>query len=303
MSTAVGWSALWRFMWVSLLFVVCADLANSDQNNDHPPNLVAASFPGQGTALPASDEPAALPVHLGIGAVTPQPDTDVGRDEPVLPAIPIGAFDECALVEECLNEYLWSIYDRTRKIDTIRVSERISWTVKKKKKVRTFSKIITKLVNEDFTWKDPKAAEKFGMTVANYVIGGMDRDFKVKLYHLMRALDEAGFEPGITSGFRDDYRQAIASGTKAASDRSYHGGSLRGGYGRGLAADVVSVKGETRAERWVSSANLWKWIDAKGEQFGIGRPYLDRDAPHVGPTDGEEYVRHRGTRRVALEAK
>ena len=34
-------------------------------------------------------------------------------------------------------------------------------------------------------------------------------------------------------------------GLKAATDRSYHGGSFRGGYGRGLAADVVSVKGRT----------------------------------------------------------
>ena len=37
--------------------------------------------------------------------------------------------------------------------------------------------------------------------------------------------------------------------TKAATDSSYHGGSRRGGYGHGLAADLVSVKGETRAER------------------------------------------------------
>ena len=60
-------------------------------------------------------------------------------------------------------------------------------------------------------------------------------------------MDDAGFLPGITSAFRDDYRQSIASGNKAASDRSYHGGSRRGGYGHGLAADLVSVKGETRA--------------------------------------------------------
>ncbi len=49
--------------------------------------------------------------------------------------------------------------------------------------------------------------------------------------------------PGITSAFRDDYRQSIASGRKAASDSSYHGGSRRGGYGHGIAADLVSVKG------------------------------------------------------------
>src|SRR6478735_8456661 len=52
-------------------------------------------------------------------------------------------------------------------------------------------------------------------------------------HRLMRAAEDAGFAPGITSGFRDDYRQSIASGQKAASDRSFHGGSRRGGYGYG----------------------------------------------------------------------
>ena len=96
--------------------------------------------------------------------------------------------------------------------------------------------------------------------------------------------------PGITSAFRDDYRQSIASGNKAASDSSYHGGSRRGGYGHGLAADLVSVKGATRMERYASSQELWKWIDAREKELGIGRPYLDRDPPHVGPIDGKEFA-------------
>ena len=98
----------------------------------------------------------------------------------------------------------------------------------------------------------------------------------------------------MTSGFRDDYRQSIASGLKASADRSYHGGSFRGGYGHGLAADIVSVKGETRTQRLISSESLWKWIDAHGREFGIGRPYLDKDPAHVAPIDGKEYVAHRG---------
>src|SRR5207253_5154452 len=85
------------------------------------------------------------------------------------------------------------------------------------------------------------------------LIGGMDRNFKLKLFHTLHAAEQAGLSPGITSAFRDDYRQGIATGLKAATDRSYHGGSFRGGYGRGLAADVVSVKGESRAQRWVST--------------------------------------------------
>jgi hypothetical protein len=79
---------------------------------------------------------------------------------------------------------------------------------------------------------------------------------------------------------------------KAATDRSYHGGTFRGGYGHGLAVHVVSVKGETRAERWISSENLWKWIDARGREFGIGRPYLNKDPAHVTPIDGKEYADH-----------
>jgi len=136
------------------------------------------------------------------------------------------------------------------------------------------------------------------MSMPQYVIGGMERSFKLKLYKLMRAADDAGHAPGITSGFRDDYRQSIATGKKAASDSSYHGGSKRGGYGYGLAADVVSTRSETRADRWITTDLLWKWIDENGPQYGIGRPYLDRDPPHIGPIDGKEYVDKRGVKRA-----
>src|SRR3954463_2341201 len=78
--------------------------------------------------------------------------------------------------------------------------------------------------------------------------------------------------------------------TKAATDRSYHGGSLRGGYGHGLAADVVSTLGATRADRRFTTDLLWKWIDEHEAEFSIGRPYLDRDPPHIGPIDGNEYI-------------
>ena len=86
---------------------------------------------------------------------------------------------------------------------------------------------------------------------------------------------DAGFSPGITSGFRDDYRQELAKGNKAAADSSYHGGSRRGGYGHGLAADLVSVKGQTRAERCASSEILWKWINEREKELGVARPYLN----------------------------
>jgi hypothetical protein len=163
----------------------------------------------------------------------------------------------------------------------------------------TVTRSFTRLVDSDFTWKDPKAAERAGMSMMDYVIGGMDRHFKIKLFQTLYAAEAAGLQPGITSAFRDNYRQSIASGLKAASDRSYHGGSLRGGYGHGLAADIVSVNGASRAKRLVSNEVLWKWVDANGKPFGIGRPYLDHDPPHVGPIDGQEYASRRGGAKAA----
>jgi hypothetical protein len=203
---------------------------------------------------------------------------------------PPEATDECLLSQDCIDQYLWSLYKRARKIDTIKVQERF----KVKSRTRRAKSGPSQLVDEDFTWKDPDAAGKKGLSMPVYVIGGMERSVRVKLYRLVRAADDAGFAPGITSGFRDDYRQSIASGQKAATDSSYHGGSRRGGYGHGLAADVVSTKGATRAERWITTDLLWKWIDEHGAQYGIGRPYLDRDPPHIAPTDGKEYIVKRG---------
>jgi hypothetical protein len=233
------------------------------------------------------------PVEAGfkLASVTPS-DANVKPPNVTLPNVsPPQATDECLLSQECIDQYLWSLYERARKIDTVSVQERYQVMVKDKKgKEQTVTKTRTKLVDEDFAWKDPKAAEKMGMSIAVYVIGGMERSFRVKLYRLMRAADDAGLAPGITSGFRDDYRQSIASGHKAATDRSYHGGSLRGGYGHGLAADVVSTVGATRNERRITTELFWKWIDEHEAEFSIGRPYLDRDPPHVGPIDGNEYI-------------
>jgi hypothetical protein len=202
--------------------------------------------------------------------------------------------DECVVEEGCIDQYLWSLYERTPKIDTVKVSEKKKMRVKARGRTRIITKTVTKFVTEDYTWKDPTAAKKAGMSLKDYVIGGMEHGFKLTLYRALRALDDAGLMPGITSAFRDDYRQLLATGYKACPNCSYHGGSRHGGYGHGLAADIVSVKGDSRSERCTSSEELWKWIDKHERDFGIGRPYLDRDPPHVAPIDGKEYADHRG---------
>jgi hypothetical protein len=209
-----------------------------------------------------------------------------------------GTPDECAVTEACIDEYLWSLYERAPKVDVNKVTEQKKETVVKDGKTRTITKTITNFVLGDFTWKDPAAAARANMSIKDYVIGGLDPGFKLKLYHALRAMDDAGLLPGITSGFRDDYRQSIASGNVAASDSSYHGGSRRGGYGHALAADIVSVKGENRVQRNASSEELWRWIDGHEKELGIGRPYLERDPPHVAPIDGKEYAEKRGRTAV-----
>ena len=265
---------------------------------------VAAATPG-GEAAETVSIVAAWPRVLPPRAAPPVQIASLGTPDPVQDdarqmASSIDAVDECLVPEICIDRYLWSLYQRTVKIDTNKVVTRVKATVKRKGKTRTVTKTFTRYVVADFTWKDPAAAEKVGMSLKDYVIGGMDRRFKLKLYRALRAMDDAGLMPGITSAFRDDYRQAIASGNKAASDSSFHGGSRRGGYGYGLAADLVSVKGATRMERFVSSRELWSWIDAREKELGIGRPYLDRDPPHVGPIDGKEYAAKRGRPKAKL---
>ena len=212
------------------------------------------------------------------------------------------AADECMIAEICIDNYLWSLYQRTPKIDTVNVPETKTTLVTRKGRTRAVTTTVTKSVTEDFSWKDAQAAQRAGMSLKDYVIGGMDARFKTVLYHALHALDEMGLAPGITSGFRDDYRQSIATGHKARDDSSYHGGSRHGGYGHGLAADVVSVKGDTRGQHMTGSEELWKWIDANGKDYGVGRPYLDRDAPHVGPIDGVEYASHHGGAAVRVAA-
>ena len=255
-----------------------------------PKSIVEATLTNSSQMLPPETPPVQVATASTPNGVPKDTKDAVNSIEKVL--------DECLVADICIDRYLWALYQRTPKEDTIKVQELRKVTVEKKGKTVTVTKSFTELVGEDFAWKDPKAAEKAHMSMMDYAIGGIDRSFKLKLFHMLHAAEEVGLSPGITSAFRDDYRQSIASGLKAATDRSYHGGSFRGGYRHGLAADVVSVNGGTRTERSISTENLWKWIDAHEKEFGVGRPYLDKDPAHVAPIDGKEYAAHRGTKAL-----
>jgi hypothetical protein len=149
--------------------------------------------------------------------------------------------------QEEVDEYLWQVYQRSP---------------------------IKKDGAGDFTWKDPAAAKRLKMSLKDYVIGGMNKDFREQLYHAGKAMDEAGLNWTILSGFRDDYRQQIAAGIKAATGNSLHGGSrATGGYGDGRAADIVNADGDHSA--------IWRWIDRNGAKYGLSRPMPGYDPAHV----------------------
>jgi hypothetical protein len=126
----------------------------------------------------------------------------------------------------------------------------------------------------DFTWKDPAAAKRMGISLPEYVIGGMDPDFREQLYHAGQAMDAAGIQWSMLSAFRDDYRQGLAKGFKARVGRSLHGGSrATGGHGHGRAVDLTNADGDANI--------VWQWIEANGSKFGLYRPIPGPDPAHV----------------------
>jgi hypothetical protein len=131
----------------------------------------------------------------------------------------------------------------------------------------------------DFTWKDPAAAKRLKMDVCQYVIGGMNPDFREQLYHAGQKMDAAGLKWSMLSAFRDDYRQKIATGYKAHGGNSKHGGSrATRGYGDGQAVDVTAASGPLDP--------ILHWIDNFGRKLGLYRPMPGADPAHVQPTGG-----------------
>jgi hypothetical protein len=169
-----------------------------------------------------------------------------------------------------VDEYLWAVYQR--------------------KPIKSDS-------TGNFTWKDAAAANRLGMSLKTYVIGGMDPDFREQLYHAGHAMDASGIRWSILSAFRDDYRQRLATGFKAHGGNSQHGGSnATGGYGHGRAVDITSTEGDASA--------AWRWIDAHGARFGLGRPMPSADPAHVQPRNSlHDITRQLREARVKLENK
>ena len=131
------------------------------------------------------------------------------------------------------------------------------------------------------------------MSLKDYVIGGMDPSFKLKLHRALRTMDNAGLMPGITSAFATTtaiYRKRQQGCERQLISWRKPPRRLRP---RSCGRSRKRQRGH-RFQRYASSQELWKWIDAHEKELGIGRPYLDRDPPHVAPLDGADYAAKRG---------
>jgi hypothetical protein len=152
-----------------------------------------------------------------------------------------------------VKDYLWEVYQRS--------------TVKKDG-------------SGEFTWKDIDAAKHAGLSMEDYTIGGIDPDYRELVYAIGKAMDAAGIEWSILAGYRDDYRQNLASGYKSHGGFSFHGGSTAtGGYGHGCAMDISSP------DR-LSDDSVWAWFDAHSKDYGLRRPLPATDPVHIQPLLG-----------------
>jgi hypothetical protein len=195
------------------------------------------------SAVPGVPEQGIVKVH-GFAAFAPKEkvESEVDASTSILRRRKLGG-----IVLDDVDDYLWEVYQRQP---------------------------VKRDSTGDFTWKDPAAATRMGLALEDYVIGGMDPKFRERLYQAGRAMDEAGIQWSMLSAFRDDYRQTLASGFKARTGNSLHGGSRRtGGYGHGRAIDITTAEGEAEV--------VWKWLDANGAKYGLHRPMPGADPAHI----------------------
>jgi hypothetical protein len=249
LGTAVG---------VPIAAFVCSFVAAASDQQVQAPVPPAVSAEGSLPLSPAAgrelqaEQQQERPENPAPGEETPSQDQQpaavnglqlgpiASRDLPSLAPTPDSEMDE-------VNQYLWSVYQRSE---------------------------IKRDGTGDFTWKDIAAAARLGMTLGDYVISGMDRDFRELLYRAGLAMDAAGIRWTILSGFRDDYRQGLASGYRAHIGYSLHGGSLGpGGYGHGCAVDIADADNRAHPP--------WAWFDANSARLGLERPLAGLDPAHV----------------------
>src|SRR5262249_431492 len=120
-----------------LATAILASLKTSDPLRNDPGEAtgsirIAQKANGNGAS------PAAPPVMAA--ALSPvDPDREIGKS-----TVSPKALDACPEPDVCIDQYLWMLYERTPKVDTVKVEERIKVKVKNKGKTRTVVKTLVK---------------------------------------------------------------------------------------------------------------------------------------------------------------
>jgi hypothetical protein len=92
---------------------------------------VGAAFAHSDAALAGLDLSAEHPESDARGAPA-DPAVKVALAKPDVDVSSLEASDECLAADDCVDRYLWLVYERARKVDTIKVKDRIKVTVKNK---------------------------------------------------------------------------------------------------------------------------------------------------------------------------
>jgi len=92
----------------------------------------------------STDVPPTEPAPVQVAMANPS-DLEPGDAGKVVSSIEI--VDECLVVDICVDRYLWALYQRTPKEDTIKELGRRNVTVKRKGKMVTVTRTFTKLVD------------------------------------------------------------------------------------------------------------------------------------------------------------
>src|SRR5260370_6104561 len=101
---------------------VMGNATDTTAASDKPESIVVAALPDSSQMLP----PETLPVPVTT-ASTPDPVPNDAKE--AVDSVEI--LDECLVAEICIDRYLWALYQRTPKMDSIKVHERRKVTVKK----------------------------------------------------------------------------------------------------------------------------------------------------------------------------
>src|SRR5438093_10885797 len=119
------------FVCGSLAVLLCVAPANPDRRvNAALARMDAIAALAHSDATLAGPELKTALADPNIRAAVADPVIKVPLAEPEVNVSPLEA-DGCVLSEECIDQYLWSVYERARKVDTIKVQEQIKTTVKK----------------------------------------------------------------------------------------------------------------------------------------------------------------------------